>query len=127
RPVRIFDQHATGGAFYAPNLPGGIAEQDDVATIAFHGEVFINGADYGAFWFCNDGVKRIFRNSATAGDGREARPPPAPQPPVDPITIQVNPVTATPSGNAVRKHGEHFVEFGTRQVAVGVSATHQLE
>jgi len=54
--MRVLDHHAAGLAFNSADAPRGVAQQDDVVAIAFHGEVFIERADNGAFGLRNHGV-----------------------------------------------------------------------
>src|SRR5258708_30775554 len=71
RALRVFYEDAAG--LHAANAPGGIAEEDDVACEAFHGKIFVDGADGDALGLGHDGIEGILRNRAAAGDGREAR------------------------------------------------------
>ena len=74
--MRIFDQHAPGDAD-APDAPGRVPEQHDVAGQAFDREVLVDGADDGAFRLGDDGVEAGVRNRAAAGDRDQARAAPA--------------------------------------------------
>ena len=73
--MRVFNDHLTH--LHAPNAPGGIAEQHDVATQTFDCEVFVNGADHSAFGLGDNGVKRVIGNRATASDRGQAAASPA--------------------------------------------------
>src|SRR5438093_345425 len=53
RPVRVFNQHPAGFAFHAANAPRAVAEQHDVARVAFDGEVFVERADDNSVWLRN--------------------------------------------------------------------------
>ena len=57
----------------APNLPGRIAEQEDVAGDALDGEVFVDGAHEGLIGLGEDAVIAEFWNGAAVLQGCEAR------------------------------------------------------
>ncbi len=101
----IFDQHASGLAFDAANPPRRVAEQDDVAAIAFDGEVFVERADHGAFRLGDHGEEGSLGNGATTGDGRQSRAAPRPQLAVDPVVMDIGAIASAARGDAF---GEHF-------------------
>ncbi len=51
--MRVFNQHPAGFAFHAANAPRAVAEQHDVARVAFDGEVFVERADDNSVWLRN--------------------------------------------------------------------------
>ena len=69
--ARVFDQHASGSD--APDAPGRIAEQEDVAGHALDGEVLVDGADDVALGMLDDVVQGGVGNGAAAGDRGEPR------------------------------------------------------
>src|SRR6266852_566708 len=87
RALRVLYEDAAG--LHAANAPGGIAEEDDVACEAFHGKIFVDGADGDALGLGHDGIEGILRNRAAAGDGREARAATRANDPVQAIAMAI--------------------------------------
>src|SRR6266852_9156099 len=92
RPLRIFDKHAAGCD--TANAPGGISEQNDVASQTFDCEVFVHRTDGDAFRLRDNGIERILGNCAAARDGSKSRAAPWPQNMVDSVAMQIRSIAA---------------------------------
>ena len=88
----------------------GVAQQHDVAGHALHGEVFIHGADHGAFRLSYHGEQSGLRNGAAAGDGRQARASSRPQLWFTRSRWRYAPYASAAGGNAFGEHFENAVE-----------------
>ena len=73
----------TRPGFDAADAPGSGAQQEDVAGHALDGEIFIHGADRGAFRLGHHQVVRVIGDGAAGSDGGEARAAPAAHDAVD--------------------------------------------
>ena len=62
---------------------------------AFNGKILIDGPDDGAFRLRYHCVKRVVRNRAAAGDGREAASASAAHAPIHSIAMQICAIAAT--------------------------------
>ena len=125
--VSIFHQHAPRFALHATDAPRGVAQQHDVAGIAFDREVFVERADHNAVGLGDDGEERGFRNGAAAGDGRQPAAPPRPQFPVHAVAMDVSAITPAPRCNALGEHFENRVVNLAGKIAIGIGARDQGE
>src|SRR5260370_1109633 len=66
RALRVFHKDAAG--LHAANAPGGISEEDDVDCEAFHGKIFVDGADGAAFGLGDQGVQPEGVTVGTVGE-----------------------------------------------------------
>src|SRR5206468_9653869 len=123
--LRVFDQDTAG--LHAPDPPGGVAEQDDIAREAFHCKVFVDGANQSAFRLSKNSVERIVRDCATAGDGGQPAASASADTPIHAVSVQVGGVTPPATGDALGKHFDDSVESGARQVFIGISAANDLK
>src|ERR1700730_14996192 len=74
-PARVLHAHAT--ALHAPDAPGVVAEQDDVAGERLDGEVLVHRADEGLVRLEDDIVVGVVGDGAARGQRGEARAPAA--------------------------------------------------
>src|SRR5262249_51062187 len=79
------------------------------------------------FGFCDDEVIRIFRYGAARGDRCETRAPPAADNAVDLIAMKECAAAATLCGDTFRKHFDHTIEVGPREIAIWKCLPHQCE
>ena len=124
RALRIFDEHAAG--LNAPDAPGGIAQQHDVAGEALDGKIFVHGSDRRVVRRGHDAVERILRDRSAAGDRGEAASAASFEAMVHAIAEKIGAVTAAPRGDAFREHFHDGVEIGARQSAIGIGAANQF-
>src|SRR5262249_60458107 len=110
RTMRIFDKDAPGFAFYSLDAPGSVAEQHDVAGVAFDCEVFVESSYDYAFRLGNDCDQGSFRNRTAAGDCRETCSTAGTQLMIHAVTVQISAVTSTTSRDAFGGHFENRVE-----------------
>ncbi len=120
RAVRIFHQHPSGIALHPPNQPRSVAQQHDVAGVALHREVLIQRADHYFFRLRHHREQRRLRNRSAAGDGRQPRAAPRPQPPVHHVAEQIRAVAAALGGDALRQHLQHAIKLLPRKFAIGI-------
>ena len=99
RAFRVF--HRYGAGLHAANAPRSISEEENVAAQAFDGEVFINGADHGAFRLGDHGVHRVIGNCAAAGDRGEAAAAASSEAMIHLVAMQVGAVATAAGGDAV--------------------------
>src|SRR5216684_7344029 len=125
RALRVFHEDAAG--LHAANAPGGIAEEDDVACEAFHGKIFVDGADSDALGLGHYGIEGILRNGSAAGNGREAGAATRANDPVHAIAVEIGCVAAASAGDAFGQHFDDFVEVLSRKIAVGIGAAKEME
>ena len=114
----VFDADDAG--FDAANAPGGGAKEDDVAGHAFDREVFIEGADEGAFGFGQDAVVGDFGDRAAALDGGHSRAAAAADNAVDAVAVEIGGRLAGADRDALAEHFDDLVEvvpveFGVRR------------
>ncbi len=112
---------------HAANAPGRISEEENIAAQTFDGEVFVHGADHGAFRLGDDGVERVIRNRAAAGDGGEAAAAASAEAMIDLIAMQVGAVAPAARGDAIGKHRDDFVEIVALEIAIRKRAAHERE
>ena len=119
---------------HAADAPGCVSQQHDVASKAFHGEVFVYRADDRALGMGDHGVQRIFWNGAAAGDGGKTAATARANDAVYAVAMQVGSVASAGAGDAFRfQLGHHHVaiaahvELRAREIAVGTGMTHGLE
>src|SRR5260370_21008891 len=124
RALRVFHEHAAG--LHAANAPGGIAEEDDVACEAFHGKIFVDGADSDALGLGHYGIDGILRNGSAAGNGREARAPARAHNAVYAIAMQIGCVAAAGAGDTFGQPFDDFVEVLSRAMAVGTGRAKEV-
>ena len=86
---------------------GGVAELEDVARHALEGEVLVQRADKEFAGQQHDVEVELVGNRAAVGHRRQAGRPPGPQPPVDPVVVQVGAAAAALGGEAVGEHLEN--------------------
>src|SRR5580704_8247578 len=127
RTVGIFNQHPAGFALDPVNAPGTVAEQHDVAGVAFYRKVFVHGADNNAFWLGDNREQGVLGNGATAGNGRQPRTSTRTQPVIHAIAMQVGAVPAATGGNAFGKHFQDCIVAFASQIAVGIGTFDQGE
>ena len=123
--LRVFHEHAA--SLHAADAPGCVSQQHDVASKAFHGEVFVYRADDRALGMGDHGVQRIFWNGAAAGDGGKTAATARANDAVYAVAMQVGSVASAGAGDAFRKHLDDFVELRAREIAVGTGMAHGLE
>src|SRR3989442_13805320 len=116
--VGVFDADDAG--FDAANAPRSGAEEDDVAGHALDREVFVEGADEGAFRFGQDAVVGDFGDRAAALDGGHARAAAAADNAVDAVAMEVSRCFAGSYRDALIEHFDDLVEvvpveFGVRR------------
>ena len=98
------------------DAPGRVAEQKNVAGVAFDREILIERADDGAVLIIgDDAIVGDFRNGPAAHDGRQARPLAGPQPAIDLIPMQVRSPPAAPRGDPFAQHLQHSFVVGPAQ------------
>src|SRR5438094_8021106 len=78
--------HADLACFHAPDAPGGIAQQKDVAALALDGKILIDLADKRALRLFDDVVVRRIGDRTARRDRRQACPPTTAHHPVDLVT-----------------------------------------
>ena len=125
--MRVLHQHAAGVGFDAADHPRRIAQQHDVATVALHGEIFVDRTHHPAVRLRYDGIQRIIGNSAATGDGRQSGAAPGAQLAIHPIAMQVRSVTPAARRNAFGEHVENRVKYLALQIAVRIRASHESE
>ena len=118
RSLGVFDQHPAG--FHAPNAPGGVSEQDDVARETLHREVFVHGANQHAFGLGKNRIERIVGDRAAAGDSRQPATPARADTPIHAVSVQVGGVTSAAAGDALGEHFHDGVEIVTREISIGI-------
>ena len=123
--MRIF--HKDAARLHAADAPGTVSEEHDVAAQTFHGEILVDGANVGAFRLSHHGVKRIVGNRAAARDRRETTSPPRPYSAIHPVAMQIRAVAAAASVDALREHGDDFIEIAALEIAIRVGAPHQCK
>ncbi len=123
--VGILDANAP--SLDAANAPGRGAEQEDIARQAFDGEVFIDGADGGAFGLSDDEVVGILGDRAAGCDRCETRAAAAANTAVDLIAVQKRAAAATLGGDAVGEHLDHGVEIRASEMTIGIGAADEGE
>ena len=123
--VRILDAHRA--PFDTQNSVRRVAELEDIALQAFHGEVFVHRADHDGFRFEHHAVIGIVRDGAAGGDRGEPGALARPQHFIDGIVMQQCAAAAAPRAEPFRQHLHALVEFFALQVAVRIRAAHQRE
>ena len=115
--------HAQAIALDAKNAVAGVAQLEDVAGEAFHGEVFVDGADDGGLRLQHHQVIGGVGDGAAGGDRGKSRIAARTQFPVDGIAMDVRTARPVPCGEAVGQHAHGGVELLAGEVAVGIGAT----
>ena len=127
RAMRIFDQHPTRLAFNAANAPGSVAQQHDVAGVAFDREIFVEGSDDAAFGLGDHCEQSSLRNGAAAGDRSQPGSTAGAQFAIHTIVMKICAVSSTARGNAFRKHFNDRIEKFARKIAIRIGALDQSE
>ena len=120
----VLDQHAAG--LHAADSPG-IFPSSMMSPARLSTAKSSSTVPTTALGLAHNGVKRIFRDRAAAGDGRKPASAPPAQRSIYPVAMQIRAVTAAPRGNALREHGHDLVEIRARQIAVRIGAANQRE
>src|SRR3954462_10565906 len=102
--MRIFYQHSSA-RLDAADAPRRCAQKDDVALVAFDGEIFIKRADHYAIRLCDHGVKSIVRNRSATGDGGQTCTAAGLQIAIDLVAMEIGAVASTLRGDSLRQHG----------------------
>ena len=123
--VRILDPHAA--RFDAPYLVRRIAQLENIAGQAFHGEILVHGADDLVGGLQHDLVVRGIGNGAARSQRGEARATPAPQNAVHGVAVDVSGAMTAPRREPVGQHAHHIEELVLREVRIRIRASHQIE
>ena len=113
--------------FDAPDAPGLVAEEKDVAGQALDSEVLVDLTDEGAGRILDhvivsevgDGAAGRYRCQTSAASGADHI--------VDAVAVQISRATAAAGGDALAQHLEDLVEILAGQVAEWVSAPDEVE
>ena len=84
----VGDRHVVAADVQDP--PRRIAEQKDVARLAFDGEVFIEGADDRLLRLGDDAVRGDLGNRPAVGDGGDSGHGPGTDASADPVVMQIH-------------------------------------
>src|SRR5207237_10306911 len=109
-------------SLHAPDAPGSVSQQHDVARDALDGKIFIYSADHRPFRVGDHGVQRILGNCAAAGDGGQAAAAAGADHAVHAVAMEVRGVTPARAGDAFGEHFDNFVKIRMRQIALRVGA-----
>ena len=123
RAMRIL--HADLACFHAPDAPGGIAQQKDVAALALDGKILIDLADKRALRLFDDVVVGRIGDRTARRDRRQARPPTTAQHPVDLVAVHKRAGPTAAAADALRQHLHDLLELLAGEVVVGQRATNQ--
>src|SRR5579883_186649 len=121
----IFDAEAAG--LDAADLPGRGAEHENIAGHALDGEVFIDGADDGAFGLGDDLVLRSVGDGSAAGDCGETCSAASSDAMVDLVAMEES---SAASARGCDPFGEHFydgIKDGSIETTVWVGAADESE
>ena len=118
--MRVFNQHPAGFAFHAANAPRAVAEQHDVARVAFNREIFVERADDNSIRLRDHREQSSLRNGSATGDGSQPAAAAGAQFVVHPITMEISAVAPSPGSNSFRKHFKNRIVTLARQITVRV-------
>ena len=104
------------------DFPRLVAEQEDVAGDAFHGEVFVDAADEQVLRVHAYLIVEVVGNRAAVGQGDQAGAAAPAQAPADAVMVQVGGAPPARGGEALGQHAHHGVELLAGQIAVGERA-----
>ncbi len=117
RAARVLDpDHAR---LDAPDAPGGVAEQEDVAGHALHREVLVHLPDRQASWLRHHLVLGVVGDGAAPGERGDARAAPPADHVVHAVPVEERPGSPAAGGGSLGEHRHDGVELPARELAVG--------
>ena len=119
--------HPDRALLHAQDAIGGVAQLEDIALQALHGEVLVDRADGLRLRFEQHRVVGRVGYRPAGGQGRQTRAAPAAHFAVDGVVVDEGAATAAARSEAVCEHPDDIVELRALQVAVGVGALQQGE
>jgi hypothetical protein len=123
--VSVFD--ADAAALDAEDAVGDVAELENIALEALHGEIFVDGPNDSGLRFEDHLEIGVVGDRPARGDGGEACTAAATKLMVHGVVIDQRAVTPASGGEAFSQHADDFVKFRLFQRAVGICTAKQLE
>ena len=125
RAMRVLHPHAP--CLDAPDAPGIVPEEEDVARQALDGEVLVELPDHDPFWFGDDLVLRGVGDGPAARHRRQPRTAPAGNGPRDSVAMQSSAHQASaPLRDPFGMHLDHRVEVVARKSPIWPGAPDQV-
>ncbi len=119
--------HANTALLDAKNSVGDVAELKNIALQALDGEVLVHSADESGLWLEDDLIVGVVGNRAAGGERGEAGVAAAAELVVHGVVIDQCSMSASPGGEPVGEHTDHFIEFRTFERAIRIGTPEEIE